>query len=143
MYCGIRRLLPNPLGWRLRSSSSASAEARQGRLDYEGLYRLFARRGGFRLPGRGLLGARDRTKRAQGAKGEDMKALTSILTAGAILAVAAQTGTAATVKHTRHGSLKVGYGPYAYLGSSAQTGHSTITAGVGPYAFLGNAAPVR
>jgi len=72
-----------------------------------------------------------------------VKALTSILTAGAILACAAQAGTAATVKHAKHSSVKVGYGPYAYLGNSAQASHSTIRVGIGPYAFLGSAAPAR
>ena len=69
-----------------------------------------------------------------------MKALTSILTAGAILAFAAQAGTAANLKHAKHSTIRVGYGPYAYLGNTAQANHSTIRAGVGPYAFLGNTA---
>jgi hypothetical protein len=77
------------------------------------------------------------------SKGEKtVKALTTILTAGAILAFAAQAGTAANLKHAKHSTIKVGYGPYAYLGSTAQATRSTIGAGVGPYAFLGDTAPV-
>jgi hypothetical protein len=52
--------------------------------------------------------------------------LTSILAAGAILAFAAQAGTAATnVDHVKkskvakHSAIRVGYGPYAYLGDTA------------------------
>jgi hypothetical protein len=71
-----------------------------------------------------------------------VKTLTSIVTAGAILAFAAQAGTAATVKHTKHGTARVGYGPYAYLGNTAQAKHSTIRVGSSPYAYLGNTAPV-
>jgi hypothetical protein len=67
-----------------------------------------------------------------------VKTLTSILAAGAILAFAAQAGTAASVKHTKHSTIKIGYGPYAYLGNSAAAKHSTIKSGSGPYAYLGN-----
>ena len=41
-----------------------------------------------------------------------MKTLTSILAVGAILAFAAQPGTAANVKHAKHSTVRVGYGPY-------------------------------
>ena len=51
-----------------------------------------------------------------------MKTLTSILAAGAILAFAAQAGTAANVKHAKHSTIRVGYGPYAYLGDTAPVG---------------------
>jgi hypothetical protein len=71
-----------------------------------------------------------------------MKALTSILAAGAILAFAAQAGTAANVKHAKDSTVKVGYGPYAYLGNTAQASRAAIKPGSGPYAFLGNTAPV-
>ena len=71
-----------------------------------------------------------------------MKALTSILAAGAILAFAAQPGIAANVKHAKHSTTKVGYGPYAYLGNTAQDKQSTTRVGYGPYAYLGNTAPV-
>ena len=57
---------------------------------------------------------------------------------GAILAFAAQAGIAANVKHTKHSTIKVGYGPYAYLGNTAAAKHSTIKTGSGPYAYLGN-----
>ena len=67
-----------------------------------------------------------------------MKTLTSILAAGAILAFAAQAGTAANVKHAKHSTIKVGYGTYAYLGNTAAPKHSTIRPGSGPYAYLGN-----
>ena len=69
-----------------------------------------------------------------------MKTLSSILAAGAILAFAAQAGTAANVKHAKHSSVRVGYGPYAYLGDTATAKHSTIKTGSGPYAYLGNTA---
>jgi hypothetical protein len=71
-----------------------------------------------------------------------VKTFTSILAAGAILAFAAQAGTAANVKHAKHSTSRVGYGPYAYLGNTAPTKHSTIRVGYGPYAYLGNTAPV-
>ncbi|HZQ90101.1 MAG TPA: hypothetical protein VFA42_08825 [Gaiellaceae bacterium] len=70
-----------------------------------------------------------------------MKTLTSIVAAGAILAFAAQAGTAANVKHVAksvHSSIRVGYGPYAYLGNTARVSASEA----GPYAFMGNTAPV-
>ena len=51
-----------------------------------------------------------------------MKTLTSIVAACAILAFAAQAGTAANVKHTKHSTARVGYGPYAYLGNTAPVG---------------------
>jgi hypothetical protein len=69
-----------------------------------------------------------------------VKTLTSILAAGAILAFAAQAGTAANVKHAKQSSVRVGYGPYAYLGDTATAKHSTIKTGSGPYAYLGNTA---
>ena len=68
-----------------------------------------------------------------------MKTLTSILAAGAILAFAAQAGTAANVKNAKHSTIKVGYGPYAYLGNTAAK-HSTNRVGSSPYAYLGNQA---
>ncbi len=71
-----------------------------------------------------------------------MKTLTSIVAAGAILAFAAQAGTAANVKHAKHSTARVGYGPYAYLGNTAQAKQSTIRVGYSPYALLGNTAPV-
>ena len=71
-----------------------------------------------------------------------MKMLTSILAAGAILACAAQAGIAANVKHAKHSTTRVGYGPYAYLGNTAQATHSTTRVGYGPYAYLGDTAPV-
>jgi hypothetical protein len=51
-----------------------------------------------------------------------VKTFTSILAAGAILAFAAQAGTAANVKHAKHSTSRVGYGPYAYLGNTAPVG---------------------
>ena len=69
-----------------------------------------------------------------------MKTLTSILAAGAILAFAAQAGIAANVKHS---AIKVGYGPYAYLGNTAAAKQSTARVGFGPYAYLGDTAPVQ
>jgi hypothetical protein len=69
-----------------------------------------------------------------------VKTLSSILAAGAILAFAAQAGTAANVKHAKQSSVRVGYGPYAYLGDTATAKHSTIKTGSGPYAYLGNTA---
>ena len=71
-----------------------------------------------------------------------MKTFSSILAAGAILAFAAQAGTAANVKHAKHSTTRVGYGPYAYLGNSAQAKHSTTKVGSSPYAYLGDTAPV-
>jgi len=71
-----------------------------------------------------------------------VKTLTSILAAGAILAFAAQAGTAANVKHAKHSTTRVGYGPYAYLGSTAPAKQSTSRVGYGPYAYLGDTAPV-
>ena len=71
-----------------------------------------------------------------------MKKLTSILAAGAVLAFAAQAGNAANLKHAKQSSIRVGYGPYAYLGSTAATRQSGPRVGVGPYAFLGDTAPV-
>jgi len=68
-----------------------------------------------------------------------VKTLTSILAAGAILAAAAQAGTAANVKHATHRTIKVGYGPYAYLGNTAAK-QSTNRVGSSPYAYLGNQA---
>ena len=65
-----------------------------------------------------------------------MKTLTSILAAGAVLAFAAQAGTAA---NTKQSTIKVGYGPYAYLGNTAAK-HSTTRAGSSPYAFIGDTA---
>jgi hypothetical protein len=67
-----------------------------------------------------------------------MKTLTSILAAGAILAFAAQAGTAANVKNAKHSTIKVGYGPYAYLGNTAVK--QTKRIGSSPYAYLGNQA---
>ena len=67
-----------------------------------------------------------------------MKTLTSILAAGAILAFAAQAGTAANVKNAKHSTIKVGYGPYAYLGNTAV--EHTNRVGSSPYAYLGNQA---
>ena len=61
-----------------------------------------------------------------------MKTLTSILATGAILAFAAQAGTAANLKHAKHSTVRVGYGPYAYLGNTAQANHSTIRTRIGP-----------
>jgi len=66
-------------------------------------------------------------ERSQRAKERStVKTLTSILAAGAILAFAAQAGTAATnVDHVKkskvakHSAIRVGYGPYAYLGDTA------------------------
>jgi hypothetical protein len=69
-----------------------------------------------------------------------VKTLTSILAAGAILAFAAQAGTAANVKHAKQSTAKVGYGPYAYLGDTATAKQSTVKAGIGPYAYLGDTA---
>jgi hypothetical protein len=69
-----------------------------------------------------------------------VKTLTPILAAGAILAFAAQAGTAANVKHVkkgesaRHSAAKVGYGPYAYLGDQAPV--SAVGASYRPYAYL-------
>jgi len=83
-----------------------------------------------------------RTERSQRAKESTVKMLTSILAAGAILAFAAQAGTAANVKHAKHSTTRVGYGPYAYLGNTAQAKHSTTSVGYGPYAYLGDTAPV-
>jgi hypothetical protein len=80
----------------------------------------------------------ERSERAK--ERSTVKALTSIVAAGAILAFAAQAGTAANVKHSTHSTVRVGYGPYAYLGDTAQAKRSTI--GVGPYAYLGDTAPV-
>jgi hypothetical protein len=78
-----------------------------------------------------------------------VKALTSILATGVILAFAAQAGIAANVKHgkksesAKHSAIKVGYGPYAYLGNTASAKHGgAIRVGSGPYAYLGNTAPV-
>ena len=71
-----------------------------------------------------------------------MKTLMSILAAGAILAFAAQAGTAATLKHAKHSTIRVGYGPYAYLGSTASAKRSVIKVANSPYAFLGDTAPV-
>jgi hypothetical protein len=68
-----------------------------------------------------------------------VKALTSILAAGAIVACAAQAGTAANVRHAKHSTIRVGYGPYAYLGNT-QAKQSTPKVGVGPYAYLGDIA---
>ena len=70
-----------------------------------------------------------------------MKTLTSILALGAILAFAAQPGTAANVKHAKHSTIRVGYGPYAYLGNVAPASRS-IWVGNSPYTYLGNTAPV-
>jgi hypothetical protein len=67
-----------------------------------------------------------------------VKTFTSILAAGAILAFAAQAGTAASLKHTKHSTTRVGYGPYAYLGNSVQANHRASRTSSGPYAFLGN-----
>jgi hypothetical protein len=73
-------------------------------------------------------------KRSQRAKERStVKTLTSILAAGAILAFAAQAGTAANLKHAKHGTVRVAYGPYAYLGSTATAKHNTNTAGSSPY----------
>jgi hypothetical protein len=93
------------------------------------------------LPRSGLL-----LERSHGAietsKGEHtMKTWTSILAAGAILAFAAPAGNAAlgnypdygvsssasgkqikNVKKAKHAAIKVGSGPYAYLGSTAPVG---------------------
>jgi len=69
-----------------------------------------------------------------------VKTLTSILAVGAILAFAAQAGTAANVRHAKQSTAKVGYGPYAYLGDTATSKNSTIKTGIGPYAYLGNSA---
>ena len=71
-----------------------------------------------------------------------MKTLTSILAVGAILAFAAQPGIAANVKHAKHSTIRVGYGPYAYLGNVAPVNRSTIWVGNSPYTYLGNTAPV-
>ena len=71
-----------------------------------------------------------------------MKTLTSILAVGAILAFAAQAGIAANVRHAKHSTIRVGYGPYAYLGNTAVK-HGTSTVGSSPYAYLGNTAPAR
>ena len=68
-----------------------------------------------------------------------MKTLTSILAAGAILAFAAQAGTAANAKHAKQSTIRVGYGPYAYLGNTAAN-HSTTRVGSSPYAFIGDTA---
>ena len=69
-----------------------------------------------------------------------MKTLSSILAAGAILAFAAQAGTAANVKHTKHSIIaRIGWG---YRGDTADAKHSTVRAGYGPYAYLGDTAPV-
>ena len=68
-----------------------------------------------------------------------MKTLTSILAAGAIVAFGAQAGMAANAKNTRHSTIKVGYGPYAYLGNTAVK-HSTNRVGSSPYAYLGSQA---
>ena len=83
-----------------------------------------------------------------------MKTWTSILAAGAILAFAAPVGSAAidsmasnasgkqvanvkhVKKHAKHSAIRVGYGPYAYLGDTAPVGANS------PYAYLGNTAPV-
>jgi hypothetical protein len=72
-----------------------------------------------------------------------VKTLTSILAAGAILAFAAQAGTAANVKHAKHSTARVGYGPYAYLGDTAQAKQGTTRVGFGPYAYLGDTAQAR
>jgi hypothetical protein len=78
---------------------------------------------------------------APSKKGEStVKTFTPILAAGAILAFAAQAGTAANVKHAkkgelaRHSAIKVGYGPYAYLGNKAPA--SASGAGYQPYSYL-------
>ena len=71
-----------------------------------------------------------------------MKTLTSILAAGAILAFAAQAGTAANFKHAKHSTTRVGYGPYAYLGNTVAAKNSTSRVGNSPYAYLGDTAPV-
>jgi hypothetical protein len=82
-------------------------------------------------------------ERSQRAKERSpVKTLTSILAAGAILAFAAQAGTAANVKHAKHSTIRVGYGPYAYLGNTAHAKHNTTRVGSSPYAYLGDTAPV-
>jgi len=65
-----------------------------------------------------------------------VKTLTSILAAGAIVAFAAQAGIAANAKQS---TIRVGYGPYAYLGNTAAK-HSTTKAVSSPYAFIGDTA---
>lgn len=100
-----------------------------------------------------------------------MKTWTSILATGAILAFAAPAGHAALGnypdygvgssrsmapntakqlmnvshvkrgKHVKHIAIRVGYGPYAYLGSTAPAGKKQ-SSGVTPYAYLGSTAPV-
>jgi hypothetical protein len=78
-------------------------------------------------------------ERSQRAKERAVKTLTSILAAGAVLAFAAQAGSAAGVKHVKkselakHSAIR-GYGPYAYLGNTAAV--SPDGAGYGPYAYL-------
>jgi len=67
-----------------------------------------------------------------------VKTLTSILAASAILAAAAQAGTAANVKNAKHSTIKVGYGPYAYLGNTAVKHANSLASS--PYAYLGNQA---
>src|SRR5262249_10842849 len=56
---------------------------------------------------------------------ETVKTWTSILAAGAILAFAAPFAAASSGTHS---SAKVGYGPYAYLGSTAHVAHAKHSA---------------
>jgi hypothetical protein len=72
------------------------------------------------------------------SKGEKVKTLTSILAAGAILAFAAQAGTAANARHAKHSTIRVGYGPYAYLGNTAPAKHVWVANS--PYTYLGGQA---
>jgi hypothetical protein len=82
----------------------------------------------------------ERSQRAKERR--PVKTLTSILAAGAILAFAAQAGTAATVKHAKHSTARLGTGPYVYLGNIATAKHITSRVGSSPYVYLGNTAPV-
>jgi len=67
-----------------------------------------------------------------------MKTLTSILAAGAILAFAAQAGTAANAKHTKQSIIaRIGWG---YRGDTADAKHSTTRVGSSPYALIGGGA---
>jgi hypothetical protein len=68
-----------------------------------------------------------------------VRLLTSILAAGAILVVAAQAGTAAGLKHAKHSTVRVGYGPYAYLGNTASAKRTTNRES-SPYFYLGDTA---
>jgi hypothetical protein len=54
-----------------------------------------------------------------------VKRLTSILAAGAIVAFAAQAGTAAGLKHAKHSTTSLAGSHYLYLGNTATARHNT------------------